>query len=418
MNTSLYIHIPFCTHKCSYCSFSIIPTEKLEDSTWFAHQYKHALFRDIDFWREQTIQENLGSNEKPRLYTLYFWWWTPLLFWSRYLIGIVEYVADKFDLSELEELSIECNPYPQEQTLIAIKEIIEQYPTMKRVRFSFGIQSLDNEMLDSAGRQAHVDEIQEFTKQLLQIRDDAIKALPSREIIYNFDFIAFGKNTKTAQNKWLQNLIKSKQIDSFSLYTLELFPWSQRYHGGVKDSIVAYNAPRDNQLPYQANEDSLWEDFSATKQLFLAAWYQRYEISNYALPGKESLHNMVYWSMKPYIWIWLWAHWYVEKQKMMRRTQYQHWWKNYIDWPIEKAVERHAETFEDTLVESLFLWLRKQTGIENIAHYESILVKEYDKLLQKLQQEWLILYNWGHLSLTDKGMDLHHHVCTTIMEKI
>lgn len=381
-------------------------------------QYKQALFRDIAFWSKHEQQENQSESIKPKLYTLYFWGGTPLLFWSQYIIDIIAYVQEKFDLSELAELSIECNPYPHEQTLAAVKDILQSYKTLSRIRFSFGIQSLDDQLLDISGRQSDVQQIVQFTQELLQIRDEAIKQNPHTEIVYNYDFIAFGKDWKTAENKWLQELIKSQQIDSFSLYTLELFPWSQWYHTGTKDHIVAYNAPWDNNLPYKADEDSLWDDFSATKELLTSWGYQRYEISNYALPGKESLHNIVYWSMKPYIWIWLGSHWYTCKQDKMWRTNYPYWWKNYINWVDGENIERQEETVEDQLIESFFLWLRMNTGISDITKYETILTSQYDMVLQKFQEEWLVIYDQQKVFLTDTGMNLHHYICTQLMEKI
>lgn len=417
MSLSLYIHIPFCSHKCSYCSFPVIPIEKLLDKSWFTGEYKQALFRDMDYRATKLWTDG----KKPSLCTLYFGGWTPLLFWSEYICEIIDYVADRFDLRDLAELSIECNPYPYKETLVAVQNIIDRYATFSCLRFSFGIQSLDAETLDIAWRDTDLRNLQQFSENLLTLRDafyDKQWEKKSSQIVYNYDFIAFGKDTKTAENRWLQELVSGKKIDSFSLYTLELFPGSQWYHGGIKDNIVAYNAPWDNKLPYIANEDSLWEDFSRLQKLFLEWWYQRYEISNYALVWKESKHNMVYRTMKPYIGIWLGAHGLVEIDKVFYRTTSAYGWKKYIQWPTEELLEREIQSDEDFSVESFFLWLRQIGWVENIGDYAAILVENYDSILRNLQDEWFVVYDGKKLSLTNEGMNVHHHICTKIMKTI
>lgn len=417
MSLSLYIHIPFCSHKCSYCSFPVIPIEKLLDRSWFAMQYKQALFRDIDY-RAKKISKDAN---KPQITTLYFGGWTPLLFWSEYVCEIIDYITTKFDISALEEVSIECNPYPYEEILQAVGDIMEKHPMLECLRFSFGIQSLDSETLHITWRDDDLHGLQEFTEKLIVLRDAFYNTQwdqRSTQILYNYDFISFGKDTKTGENLWLQELVSEKKIDSFSLYTLELFPGSQWYQGGIKDNIVAYNAPWENKLPYVANEDSLWDDFSRLQKLFLSWWYERYEISNYALTWKESKHNMVYRTMKPYIGIWLGAHGLVEVDNVFYRTTSAYGWKQYIQWSTDQFLQREAQTEEDMLVESFFLGLRQKWWIENISNYDAILVENYDSILEALQKEWFVLYDGTKLSLSNEGMNVHHHICTKIMKTI
>ncbi len=110
---SLYIHIPFCHKKCGYCSFPVIPVEKLQQPEWMGQQYKTALFSDIQFWSSELSKNNSewDSNNsksptwistKQQLKTIYFWWGTPLLLWAEYLLSIMEYIEQYFDCSQLE----------------------------------------------------------------------------------------------------------------------------------------------------------------------------------------------------------------------------------------------------------------------------------------------------------------------------
>lgn len=354
-----------------------------------------------------------------KLKTIYFWWWTPLLLWSQYLIDILQEVEQNFDLSELQELTIECNPYPYQETLASVKHIIETYSHIPRVRFSFGIQSLDDTILQQSNRDCTFAGIQQFTNDILAIKQS--------NVLYNYDFISFGETISAQwqlQHKRLQELINSKQIDSFSLYTLELFAWAKWYHE-TKDPLIAYQSPWDHEVPFNTSEDSIIHQFEILKKLFTDGGYLRYEISNYALPGKECIHNQTYWTMGEYIGIGLGAHGYIIWQNDGRTTDWQTyrtettWWrKNYIQWPTEKTYTKKTCTPQDIMIESFFLWLRQQSGIASVSKYADILQNNRSEAIKKLVENQLATYNNDTLQLTDQWMNIHHQVCTYLMKEI
>jgi hypothetical protein len=96
--------------------------------------------------------------------------------------------------------------------------------------------------------------MKQFTKDLLALKKD--------NVLYNYDFISFGSGVE--QQERLEDLISSKQIDSFSLYTLELFSGAKWYHE-TKDPLIAYQAPWDHNLPFSATQDSVLHDFDTVK---------------------------------------------------------------------------------------------------------------------------------------------------------
>lgn len=204
----------------------------------------------------------------------------------------MEQVEECFDCSQLEEISIECNPYPYQPTLEAVQKIANAYNHIPRVRFSFGIQSLDDTTLTLSNRENSFAGVVQFTKDLL--------ARKQPHMLYNYDFIAFGTQTKPEALQWLQELLTSHAIDSYSLYTLELFAGAKRYHE-TKDPLIAYHAPRDHDMPFVTTEDTIFDEFSLLKKMLTDTGYNRYEISNYALPGKESIHNQTYRTMTEYL---------------------------------------------------------------------------------------------------------------------
>ena len=380
-------------------------------------QYKLAVFRDLEFWsRDFSIR--YAQSKWPKLKTIYFGWWTPLLLWSQYLIDILQEVESNFDVSELQELTIECNPYPYQETLESVKHIIQTYSHIPRLRFSFGIQSLDNNILQQSNRDCTFAGIQQFTYDIMDIKQS--------NVLYNYDFISFGETLSAQwqmQHKRLQELIKSKQIDSFSLYTLELFAWAKRYHE-TKDPLIAYQAPWDHEVPFTTSEDSILDQFEILKKLFVDGGYSRYEISNYALPGKECIHNQTYRTMGEYIGIGLGAHGFIKWQNdgmtewQSYRTETTWWRKNYILWPTEKTFTKKPCSPKDIMIETFFLWLRQQSGIGGVSKYSDILQNNRQQAIDKLIENELATYNNDTLQLTDQWMNVHHQVCTYLMKEI
>ena len=138
---------------------------------------------------------------------------------------IIDHIASVRNLEYLEELSIEVNPEPVDQMIEMISLISNRYKHFPRVRFSIGIQSFDNEVLEESGRKYNFQSSVDFLRKLVSLKMD--------HNVFNLDFIAFGKFNKTRKGnlqlrdpvriQFFQNLAESGFVDSFSLYTLELF---------------------------------------------------------------------------------------------------------------------------------------------------------------------------------------------------
>ena len=144
------------------------------------------------------------------------------------MIKLIDHIGQVWNLDYLEELSIEINPDPVEDMLELIQTVSRYYKHFPRVRFSVGIQSFDNEVLEESGRQYNFQACVDFLRKLTHVRMD--------HNVFNFDFIAFGKFNETrkgdiqlrdpAKLDFFQNFVESGFADSFSLYTLELFEGS------------------------------------------------------------------------------------------------------------------------------------------------------------------------------------------------
>ncbi|MDR0369109.1 MAG: hypothetical protein LBH96_00815 [Candidatus Peribacteria bacterium] len=137
---SLYLHLPFCSQVCNYCSFSVL--EKPSDD--IIQSYLTTLHAEIDHYG------NLFP--KAEIRSLYIGGGTPNLIGAEELIHLIDHCSQVFDCDTIGELSLEFNPFPQEEIYTIVKKLNHHYRKRPRVRFSFGIQSFDNGVLANAGR--------------------------------------------------------------------------------------------------------------------------------------------------------------------------------------------------------------------------------------------------------------------------
>lgn len=436
---SLYIHRPFCDQKCKYCSFQVVPCDHLDDSKLeekMMDEYLVALKKEINWW--WAFMQ--GDEHKQEIKTLYFWGGTPNKMWANRMIEIIDYVAECFDLENLWELSIELNPYPEEETLEFIKIIQKKYKNFPRIRRSIGLQTFDPDILKASGRAYSFPAMVDFLRQL--------RILKELNTVFNFDFIAFGKlNESKKWNKYLrdthkqeffQEFVESGFADGFSLYTLELFNTSERWKTKNEERID------HNELIYSqqfGSSDDVYNEFARLKNIVMNAWYNRYELSNFANASKDSIHNRVYRNMENYIWVWTSASSFLNfskwqfssterKEKLSKKFNLDlkdtRWLRftntpllwNYLKWKYLNEKKTEIMNKDDYLIEKFFLWLRTNDWIENIFEFEAILEKDREEKIAKFIEQDLCMLFDNRFLLTDKWMDLFNTIVTDLLKKI
>ena len=159
----------------------------------------------------------------------------------------------------------------------------------------------------------------------------------------------------------------------------------------------------------------------------------RYEISNFALAGKSSIHNRVYWNMENYLWLWLNSASYLNWSVLNRELSSYLWLKNVETWVRFKNVstlkeyclwkfldenETQSLSNQDYLIESFFLSLRTDKGIDDIKKYESILVDNYKDKLKLYKEEGYVYFDWESLVLSDEWMDVSNTILSELMKEI
>jgi len=257
---SLYLHIPFCTSKCGYCDFN-----SYEGIDHLAPEYNAALLREIELWAP--------AARNFRVRTVFFGGGTPSLTELAALESMLSTVRTHYEVAPDAEWTLEANP--GELTL----EYLRGLRGLGVNRLSIGVQSL------------HDDELQLLDRG--HTAERAIEAMgAAREAGFdnlNLDFI-FGLIDQPLE-RWQATLERAIALrpEHLSCYALTVEPGTALYYQVSKGLLP------------EPDPDVVAEQYDWTRARLAEAGYRQYEISNWALPGRECRHNLVYWHADPYL---------------------------------------------------------------------------------------------------------------------
>ncbi len=274
----LYLSIPFCKSKCTYCNFAsgVFPASYFD-------QYIGRLEEDLRAVREKTAQWNAALPEVTD--TIYLGGGTPSLLPPDLIRRLFAAIRREFVALPNAEITIECAPGQlDDPTLTAMVECGVN-------RISFGVQSFIDAEAKHTGR-LHTREI--ALRDIERVRRAGIPHI-------NVDLIA-GLPGQT-RDSWRESLVvlTETDIDHASIYMLEVDEDS-RLGREVVSGGLKYYAP---QVP---PDEAIVEMYSEAVDLLALHGLAQYEISNFARPGRKSLHNLKYWRRKPYLGLGLDAH--------------------------------------------------------------------------------------------------------------
>jgi oxygen-independent coproporphyrinogen-3 oxidase len=247
----LYVHIPFCRQKCFYCDFFSVGYNEHT-----ASQYAEAL----------SIHCRRYKNEK--INTAYIGGGTPSVLSEKQISKLLDSINDNFDTSSLKEFTFELNP---ESTTEAKLKILKKAGVN---RLSMGLQSVNNEMLKKIGRVHDFSMFERAYKAALNAGFDN----------FNLDLI-YGLPQQSIAD-WENNLNKAVRFgcSHISLYPLSIEEDTPFFNSGVC-----------------VNEDLQREMYETAVRILADNGFDHYEISNWAKPGSQSVHNGNYWRNFKYI---------------------------------------------------------------------------------------------------------------------
>lgn len=413
----IYIHIPFCERKCTYCNFNT--TDFFSD---LAKRYIRAVVQEAAYWgqnlcRDKDSLESDGvhshtkrtdnirnaeplydsrvKNKKLYIDTLFFGGGTPSIVEAEQLNDILQACRSNFDVADDAEITIEINP----ATLSQAK--MEGWRKAGINRASVGVQSFIDTELVSLSRTHNANQARETIASLRKAGFDNI----------SLDLIA-GLPEQSKAN-WQSNLREALEIrpEHLSLYLLEVKEGTQLY-GQIKRGLRP-----------QPDDDLAAEMYEMICDATGKAGYEQYEISNFALASpcqKKSLrakHNMKYWTDAPFYGLGCGAHSYDGQVRWVNALQTE----NYIE---QIAAQGHAVNQRRELddaeraTEAIFMALRLSEGVnleEFRAAYGLDIFGRYGAELERLTEAGLIKITDDCLLLTARGRLLSNEVFLTFV---
>jgi len=379
-DAGVYIHIPFCRSRCSYCDFA---TGMYQSE--IAETYVGAVCSEIGGWREREV-------EKPAIVdTIYFGGGTPSLLSAEQTARILRAVKDRFDLIDAPEITLEINPGDGGVDAESRGATMREWRRLGIKRASFGAQTFDDRELKLLGRTHDSTDVR---KTFALLREAGFTNI-------NFDLIA-GLPGQTLDG-WKRNLDEALKLrpEHLSLYLLDV-------HEGtpLADQIKRGTRP----VP---DDDLAAEMYATIIDQVCAAGYEHYEISNFCLPGFESRHNTKYWMGAPYYGFGNSAHSYDGAQRRWANERDVAKYVKAIACSDSVIVDRTTLSEEETRSESIFLGLRLMKGIDlqtYASRFGRNLREEYNGELDRLLGAGLIEIDDELLRLTSRGALLSNEV--------
>ncbi len=376
----LYIHIPFCARKCAYCDFLSAPAPAGVQRRYVEQLADEISCQSVHYPGLKVISVYLGGG-------------TPSLLEPDEIRSVMEAVRSHYDIAQGAEITIEANPGTVSM------EKLESYLEAGINRISIGLQSGDDKELRELGR---IHTYDEFLKTYQRVRQAGFANV-------NIDLMsALPGQTLASWNATLKKvtMLKPEHISAYSLMIEEGTPFYERYHD------------HPELLP---GEDEEREMYYATKQFLREQGYERYEISNYAKPGRECRHNIGYWTGTEYLGVGLGASSYVGGIRFRNERDLETYCRipmkeNEADkWLHQDIVKLSSK---EMMEEYMFLGLRMIDGVsceEFMRRFKADVWDVYGDVLRRLAGNRLIITDGSSVRLSDFGIDISNYVLSEFL---
>jgi len=377
IETACYIHIPFCDHKCIYCDFySIITTDNIQS-------FLKALKKEITHYAEKY------SNGRE-LISIFFGGGTPSLMEAEYISDIIGDIKSNFTVLSNAEITLETNP----GTVSLEKLKLFKQEGVNRI--SIGIQSFDDDDLRFLTR------IHNSNTAIRTVNDAANAGFEniSLDLIFNLP--------GQTKSKWLKNLEQAIQlpVKHISAYSLIL------ERGTILNKMVL-----DGKVKI-ADEDFDAELYQDTIEFLTSNGFYQYEVSNFAKPGFECIHNNAYWHYTDYFGFGTSAHSFINGTR---------WWnfsslKMYND-KVDKAGDAVAgsEVINKESAINEFVMLELRSSGLNLKNFEHRFGNEMREWLKKKYAYFELLNDQNFVTIDDKNVKLTakgYAICDEILKEL
>lgn len=359
MNLGIYIHIPFCIKKCSYCDFVSFETNNYDE-------YFNALSKEIELYKDFISERKID--------TVFIGGGTPSVVNPYY----IEKILSKFNITGDTEVTIETNP----KTLT--DEKLKKYLDIGINRISIGMQSANDNELKSLGR---IHNFNDFLKSYELTVNAGFKNI-------NIDTM-FGIPGQTTES-FKRTLKEIKKLNPTHISSYSLI---------IEEGTPFYKMELD--LPKEDDERKMYELLS--KELF---GYKRYEISNFAKEGFECRHNLKYWTFEDYLGLGLNSHSFIKDTRFFNTNNMAEYINQLL---VDKkpVLEYQKEEKEELLSDFIITGLRLEKGIKISKvnrTFEIDFCEKYKDIIEKYSELGMLKLDNDSLSFTEKGFSISNYI--------
>jgi oxygen-independent coproporphyrinogen-3 oxidase len=368
----LYVHIPYCVHKCHYCDFNSHVRDRYD---WDG--YQQALLTELEQWSKQP------QFSGRQLQSIFFGGGTPSLAPEGLIKDVIDKAKELFNFSDDIEISLEANPGTVDQARF------KGFRDAGVNRLSIGVQSLDDAELKWLER--------------IHSGEQAVAALNAGRAAgfanINLDLI-YGLPNQSMDG-WMASLNRVIELgpEHLSCYQLTVEPHTEL---AAEIDKVADKLPDD---------ELALEFLYKTRERLAEAGYEAYEVSNFAKPGMKCRHNDGYWLYRDYIGIGAGASgkWDTEDGGVTRYSNIRNPEK-YTEFTLKdgRAINSDEQLPKETAeAEALWQGLRRTGGINNTwftTRFGVDIKTQFGKELEPWLAQQKLIWEGDHLHLTDKGL--------------
>ncbi len=373
-NSALYIHIPFCDHKCIYCDFySIITSDNVQS-------FLTALKKEIEYFSKLYSHDRIFTS-------IFFGGGTPSLMEPKYLKEILDHLRKYFDIDDNSEITMETNPGTVDKSKLKL------FKDAGINRISIGIQSFDEKELNFLTR---IHDKQTAIHTVYNAAEVGFENI-SVDLIFNLP--------NQTKEKWIENLETAIRlpIKHLSAYSLIL------ERGTILNKLVL-----DKKVTMQ-DDDYDADLYETTIDFLVSNGFYQYEVSNFTKPGYECVHNNAYWRYREYLSFGTSSHSFADGKR---------WWnysslKKYIS---EIELNNHAimnsEIISKEQMHDEYVMLALRSSGLDLDDYKKRFsdswIKKNNSYFQLLKNEHHLLIENNWIKLTSKG----YAVCDEILKNI
>ena len=365
-----YVHVPFCKQKCTYCDFASFPKEIGKTESYFA-----CLYREIEGRAKQYPDKIID--------TIYFGGGTPSVVPSKFIAGAIRQIKKCFTVRKDAEITIELNPGTVDE------QKIKEYKSVGVNRFSIGLQTGYDDQLKRLNR---VHTAKDFLLCCNMLKGENINA-----------DILIGLNGQTAEQvKKTIDLAIAGGVKHLSLYALTPEVGTPIYSDYLNGELLS--------------DDEVADIYDIVRSYLKDKGFLRYEVSNFALKGYESKHNLNYWRRGEYVGVGVSASSFVNGRRFTNTFKIDEYLNAVI---YNKNPEISSDVIEgdDARFEFIMLGLRTEKGIslkEFNETFNADFINDYKDVLNK-KSAFLIL-DGENLKIKEEYLYVQNDIILSFMK--